>query len=169
MPYNTRRKSLSLPSLGISIPSYSRRSASIPDNSNDNGSNSSINTAMSNKMSPAHSVDTPSFPPSKRRRVHPSPSQSPEPQPVVIEHPAPAVTAGGLYKRTPPPSPVPDDAVASSSESSSSSVSPRIDTAGINDDVVVAVIQHLEKTGNRPHLIKQLAAILLGFNTTVAK
>jgi hypothetical protein len=36
----------------------------------------------------------------------------------------------------------------------------KIDTEGINDDVVVGVIEQLEKTGNRPHLLKELAAIL---------
>jgi hypothetical protein len=36
----------------------------------------------------------------------------------------------------------------------------RIDTEGINDDIVVGVIEQLEKTGNRPHLLKELAAVL---------
>ena len=122
-------------------------------------------------MSP-RPVDTPSFPPSKRRRVTSSssssssqlsPFQSPEPQSsVAVKYqPADSRPSGGLYEHTPPPSPVPDDDVASPA--------PKIDTDGINDDVVVAVIQHLEKTGNRPHLIKELAAILVTFNDTVAK
>lgn len=45
----------------------------------------------------------------------------------------------------------------------------KIDTEGINDDIVVAVIEQLEKTGNRPHLIKELAAIMSTTNDTVAK
>ena len=36
----------------------------------------------------------------------------------------------------------------------------RVDTEGINDDVVVGVIEQLEKTGNRPHSAKELAAVL---------
>lgn len=48
---------------------------------------------------------------------------------------------------SPPPSPV--------TEGSS-----KIDTEGINDDIVVGTIQQIEKTGNRPHLVKELAAIL---------
>jgi hypothetical protein len=36
----------------------------------------------------------------------------------------------------------------------------KIDTEGINDEIVVGVIEQLEKTGNRPHLLKELAAIL---------
>jgi hypothetical protein len=35
-----------------------------------------------------------------------------------------------------------------------------VDTEGINDEIVVGVIEQLEKTGNRPHLLKELAAIL---------
>jgi hypothetical protein len=48
-------------------------------------------------------------------------------------------------------------------------VAPKIDTEGINDDIVVAVIHQLEKTGNRPHLVKELAAVLIALNATVAK
>jgi hypothetical protein len=36
----------------------------------------------------------------------------------------------------------------------------KIDTEGINDEIVVGVIEQLEKTGNRPHLLKELAAVL---------
>jgi len=35
-----------------------------------------------------------------------------------------------------------------------------IDLEGINDDIVEAVIIQLQKTANRPHLVKELAAIL---------
>jgi hypothetical protein len=48
-------------------------------------------------------------------------------------------------------------------------VAPKIDTQGIDDDIVVAVIEQLEKTGNRPHLVKELAAVLVTLNSTVAK
>lgn len=36
----------------------------------------------------------------------------------------------------------------------------RIDTEGISDEIVVGVIEQLENTGNRPHLLKELAAVL---------
>jgi hypothetical protein len=70
-----------------------------------------------------------------------------------------AVRAGrhGALEHTPPPSPL--DARAA----------PKIDTEGINDDIVVAVIDQLEKTGNRPHLVKELAAVLVSLNANVAK
>jgi hypothetical protein len=61
------------------------------------------------------------------------------------------------FEHTPPPSPDDVDVV------------PRIDTDGINDDVVVAAIQQLEKTGNKPHLVRELAAILTAVSETVAK
>ena len=47
---------------------------------------------------------------------------------------------------TPPPSP--------------GSTKPRVDTEGIKDEVVVGAIRQLEKTGNRPHTSKELAAAL---------
>jgi hypothetical protein len=46
---------------------------------------------------------------------------------------------------------------------------PKIDTDGIHDDVVVAAIHQLEKTGNKPHLVRELAAVLMNVNETVAK
>lgn len=36
----------------------------------------------------------------------------------------------------------------------------KIDTQGINDEVVTGVIEQLEKTGNKPQLVKELAAVL---------
>jgi len=63
----------------------------------------------------------------------------------------------GIYEHTPPPSPT--DGTAA----------PKIDIEGINDDIVVGVIEQLEKTGNRPHLVKELAAILVTLNENVAK
>jgi hypothetical protein len=45
----------------------------------------------------------------------------------------------------------------------------KVDTDGINDDIVIAVIEQLEKTGNRPHLIKDLATILASTNANIAQ
>lgn len=36
----------------------------------------------------------------------------------------------------------------------------KIDLEGINDDIVEGVITLLQDTGNRPHLIKELEAVL---------
>ena len=46
---------------------------------------------------------------------------------------------------------------------------PKIDTDGIKDDIVIAVIEQLEKTGNRPHLIRELATVLAATNDSVAQ
>ncbi|KAJ5452043.1 hypothetical protein N7445_000226 [Penicillium cf. griseofulvum] len=129
MPYNTRRKSLSLPSLGIQLPNSTRRSPSI---------------------SKVHTEEQPS---KKVKRSHGSTSLSPEPSDSKT-----IARAGrhGLFEITPPPSPM--DGV----------LAPKIDTEGINDDIVIAVINQLEKTGNRPHLVKELAAVLVTLNVNVA-
>ena len=60
------------------------------------------------------------------------------------------------YENTPPPSPE-----AEPEDSDSEEVKPKeIDLEGINDEIVEGVIIQLQKTGNRPHLVKELAAIL---------
>lgn len=79
------------------------------------------------------------------------------PEPLSDRNSALRASRNGLFEHTPPPSPL-DGGVA-----------PKIDTEGINDDIVVAVIDQLEKTGNRPHLVKELAAVLIALNATVAK
>ncbi|KAK4493724.1 hypothetical protein PRZ48_014909 [Zasmidium cellare] len=100
--------------------------------------------------SPPETVVEGEEPPVKKsKRSHtslsPPPSLMNPPQTTVIrlkeEKPKPAA------ELSPPPSPL--------AEGSS-----KIDTEGINDDIVVATLQQLEKTGNRPHLVKELAAIL---------
>lgn len=59
------------------------------------------------------------------------------------------------YEHTPPPSP-------------GATADAKIDTEGINDEIVTGVIEQLEKTGNRPHLIKELAAVLSTTSQSVA-
>ncbi|CAL5872599.1 uncharacterized protein PFLUO_LOCUS6864 [Penicillium psychrofluorescens] len=137
MPYNTRRKSLSLPSLGIHLPNSSRRSPSF---------------------SKSHATDD-LHPSKKVKRSHDSGSLSPEPSPFSANDYRNSTAMRAIrrtaYEHTPPPSPM--DGVA-----------PKIDTEGIHDDIVVAAIDQLEKTGNRPHLVKELAAVLITLNANVA-
>lgn len=147
MPYNTRRKSLSLPSLGIQLPNSART----------HRSNSKTN-------SPEH-LPTDASPPAKRvKREHQSPSPLPSPRrtpssdlsaaQLQQSQPQPRVNA-----HTPPPSP--GDVVSVTYR--------KIDIDGIKDDVVISCIEQLEKTGNRPHLIKELATVLLSTNRNIAK
>lgn len=149
MSYNTRRKSLSLPSLGIHLPSSSRRSPSISKSHDDQ-------------------------PSKKVKRSHDSLSISPEPQLAPQhhlhhqQHHRPSARRAA-WEHTPPPSPLHGHGGSDGDNSSLSPVPPKIDTEGINDDIVVAVIRQLEATHNRPHLVKELAAVLVSLNDTVAK
>jgi len=59
------------------------------------------------------------------------------------------------YENTPPPSP---EAVGDDSDDE---VTPRtIDLDAVNDEIVEGVILQLQKTGNKPHLVKELATVL---------
>jgi predicted metal-dependent RNase len=62
-----------------------------------------------------------------------------------------------LAAHTPPPSPPGEPQAEGEDELQEC---PKIDTEGINDDVVVATIKLLEETGNRPLMLKELAAVL---------
>lgn len=150
MPYNTRRKSLSLPSLGIQLPNASR--AHRPSIS---------------KASPA--TEIPHQPPTKKiKRSHttdsPSPISPSRPKPSATSHSAKVVSFADrpkssgrvTYENTPPPSP-------------RASTDNKVDTEGINDDIVVGVIEQLEKTGNRPHLIKELSTVLSTISDAVTR
>jgi hypothetical protein len=127
MPYNTRRKSLSLPSLGIHLPVTNAARAAA-------------------RLSPPSAASGTENPPNKKiKRSHEeSPSMSPPPKRTTIK-----------YEHTPPPSPEAD------TPELDEEVKPReIDLDSIHDEIVEGVIVQLQKTGNRPHLVKELAAIL---------
>jgi hypothetical protein len=143
-PYNTRRKSVSLSQLGIHVPSSSRSSS---------------------HRSPPASATTPPLEDSEQQQQHPnkkvkrshssagqeplspvsstSPSRASPPLLKDVQSPTVRRVAAGV-EATPPPE----------------RGTFKIDTEGINDEIVVGVIEQLEKTGNRPHLLKELAAIL---------
>ncbi|KAK8034655.1 hypothetical protein PG993_009650 [Apiospora rasikravindrae] len=155
MPYNTRRKSLSLPSLGIHIPS------SHPRHSNKQSPNSSNATTMSPKSTtsltrPSPSDDSTQSRPSKKvKRSHGSDASTIAPPSAASSKAAAAKTA----RATPPPSP----ALHMSIEEADDLVEmKKIDLEGINDDIVEAVIVQLQETHNRPHLVKELANVLMG-------
>jgi hypothetical protein len=60
------------------------------------------------------------------------------------------------YEHTPPPSPEPEVDDSECEEGKPK----EIDLEGINDEIVEGVITQLQRTANRPHLVKELAAIL---------
>ncbi|RDW72043.1 hypothetical protein BP5796_08077 [Coleophoma crateriformis] len=129
MPYNTRRKSLSLPSLGIHLPvTHASRAAA--------------------RASPPSAMPTIEHPTKRMKRSHDeSPSMSPPPK-----------REPSKYENTPPPSP--EAEVIGHDCDEDLSLGKKIDLDGINDEIVEGVIVQLEKTRNRPHLVKELAAIL---------
>ncbi|KAF1365368.1 hypothetical protein EJ07DRAFT_150875 [Lizonia empirigonia] len=128
MPYNTRRKSLSLPSLGIAIPGGPRSARSPPSTSD--------LQQPAKKQKRSHSGSSASSPP--------SPSNTLPLRALDEQRPK----SSGRVADTPPPSPGGQSGQA------------KVDTQGIDDDIVVGVIEQLEKTGNRPHLLKELAVVL---------
>jgi hypothetical protein len=146
MPYNTRRKSLSLPSLGIQLPNASRVHRS---NSKSNSPDEHAQLPPQKKLKRSHQDDAPPSPVSQTRSPAGSPpatqttAQSPQ-QRIKLEH-------------TPPPSP------------GDVQIGRKVDLEGINDDIVIAVIEQLEKTANRPHLIKDLATVLASTNQSIAQ
>ncbi|USP73901.1 hypothetical protein yc1106_01175 [Curvularia clavata] len=127
MPYNTRRKSLSLPSLGIQLPGAPRTTRSPPS------TNDSQHVAKKQKRSHSGSLSS-------------APASPPRPSALRLDEHRPK--SSGRVADTPPPSPGGESGIA------------KIDTQGIDDEIVVGVIEQLEKTGNRPHLLKELALVL---------
>jgi hypothetical protein len=150
MPYNTRRKSLSLPSLGIHLPNTSRAHRSPSASKGSSATEEPLPPSKKVKRSHDQESQLP-------KTTAPSPSTSGQGKGKGAVDGSRLRSARGALEHTPPPSPGDEGVV------------PKIDTEGINDDVVVAAIQQLEKTGNRPHLVRELAAVLTAVNETVAK
>ncbi|EME41384.1 hypothetical protein DOTSEDRAFT_156204 [Dothistroma septosporum NZE10] len=127
----TRRKSLNLGDLGVVAPKRSR-------------------TTIAHPSPPETVYEGEERPVKKSKQSHGSASPPPglmsPPRTTVIrlkeEKPKRAT------ELSPPPSPV--------AEGNAS----KIDFEGINDDIVIGTLQQIEKTGNRPHLVKELAAVL---------
>lgn len=150
MPYNTRRKSVSLSALGIQVPTSSRAhrpSVSKPPVAAD------VQQPPSKKIKRSHISDSASQTPSGRPRSSTGTSASSK---SVTFAERPKSSGRTAYEHTPPPSP------GAAGEQS-------VDIEGINDDIVIGVIEQLEKTGNRPHLMKELAAVLSTTNEAVLK
>ncbi|WPH02100.1 Hypothetical protein R9X50_00495500 [Acrodontium crateriforme] len=130
-PYNTRRKSLSLSELGIAVPKRSR--------------------TVSHPAQPSTTPDAsaPEPPIKKAKRSHDSASP-----PATLMSPPRTSTIRLKEEKpkratelSPPPSP--------NIEGNN-----KVDVEGIKDSIVVHTIRQLEKTGNRPHLVKELGAVL---------
>ncbi|KAH8729407.1 hypothetical protein BGZ61DRAFT_345692 [Ilyonectria robusta] len=142
MPYNTRRKSLSLPSLGIHVPmTHAARAAAAAAAAASKGASRtspSASAALSPPRSGSESADA--HPSKRQKRSHSDDSR---------------------IEQTPPPSPPADSSMTDVDHPS------KIDIEGINDDIVEAVIVQLQSTANRPHLVKELATVLAQRLTSV--
>lgn len=144
MPYATRRISVNLEALGVQLP-HSRSSNKPPHST-------TTTTASTNNVRTAPPSDNP---PAKRvKRSHTLdsaslPSAALPSRPRVRKASSTSERHAVLTQPTPPPSPKHHHSTA------------KIDKQGINDDIVVAVLEQLEATGNRPHLIKELVAVLI--------
>ncbi|KAL8732874.1 MAG: hypothetical protein Q9166_002475 [cf. Caloplaca sp. 2 TL-2023] len=149
MPYNTRRKSLSLPSLGIQLPSSSR--VHRPSISKAATAAETSTQPPNKKVKRSHTSDDAS--PTSLSRPRSSTSSS-STKSVSFAAERPKSSGRTAYEHTPPPSP-----------GATSNI--KIDIDGINDDIVRGVIEQLEKTGNRPHLIKELSTVLSNTNDAV--
>ncbi|EAQ84958.1 hypothetical protein CHGG_08972 [Chaetomium globosum CBS 148.51] len=145
-PYNTRHKTLSLHSLGIHVPgSHASRA---PTNRA---------SSMASPASPASPIKN-SQPPTKRLKRSFSESSDDAPPVRRLSKKRDDVVK---FDNTPPPSP-PTKRRPSIEMSEDEGTGPKtIDMEGINDEIVEAVIVLLQNSGNRPHLVKELAAVLM--------
>ncbi|KAK3349959.1 hypothetical protein B0T25DRAFT_253838 [Lasiosphaeria hispida] len=156
MPYNTRRKSLSLPSLGIHIPVTNAARAAAANRAIERRSNNSARTTPSPTAMASPSREEP--PPSKKlKRAH-----SDDMGDVLTSEPLPKRRDETVrFDHTPPQSPGAEQPSIEMDEDEDTATPKKIDLEGINDEIVEAVIVQLQNTGNRPHLVKELAAVLM--------
>lgn len=64
-------------------------------------------------------------------------------------------------QNTPPPSPPAERPSIETDGDENVASKTTIDMEGVNDEIVEAVIVQLQESGNRPHLVKELAAVLI--------
>ncbi|KAB5583095.1 hypothetical protein GE09DRAFT_290168 [Coniochaeta sp. 2T2.1] len=164
MPYNTRRKSLSLPSLGIHIPvTHAARAAALKaaNSATASPTSTSKSTSSTPRIIMTSSSREDRHATKRLKRTHSESEESDQEVPVAPVAKKRSNTV--KFDHTPPPSPPPAGRASVEMEDASDdeSTTKKIDLESINDEIVVAVIDQLQKTGNRPHLVKELAAVLM--------
>ncbi len=161
MPYNTRRKSLSLPSLGIHVPvTHAARAAAAAAAAANRCSPPGPSSPALSSRSPSSSPSSPDVHASKKaKRSHQL--LPPPPPPAAASSSRKTDVAVKLEETsTPPPSPKPARRSVEM-DTSDLPVVKKVDLEGIHDEIVEAVIVQLQNTGNRPHLVKELSEILM--------
>lgn len=94
-------------------------------------------------------------PPTRRlKRPHTADTDVSEPAPKRREE-------GVRFDNTPPPSPRTKRRSVKAEDSDDDAEPKPIDMESIHDEIVEAVIVQLQNTGNRPHIVKELAAVLM--------
>lgn len=160
MPYNTRRKSLSLPSLGIHVPvTHAARAASrlspITSSTTTTTTTSTKATSPSSSSMASPASRDNHHPNKKAKRAHSEDSDS-----LIRSGPLSRKHAV-KFDNTPPPSPPPTDRASVEMVDADAAPPRKVDLEGINDEIVEAVIVQIQHTDNRPHLVKELATILM--------
>ncbi|KAI1848949.1 hypothetical protein JX265_001281 [Neoarthrinium moseri] len=151
MPYDTRRKSLSLPSLGIHVPSSNPRTNKSP--ANHSSTTPSTMSPKSRRSLSSVSEDDNSRPSKKAKKSHGQDAS----KPATSKASKPAKN-----ETTPPPSPGLHMSIElDDTESSGVADTKKVDLEGIHDEIVEAVIVRLQESRNRPHLVKDLATVLV--------
>lgn len=167
--YNTRKVSLSLPSLGIALPGSGGNHGQRRTTPSSATASPSSRPAPSSAPAPATSDQTsqsqaraqiPSI--KKRKASNDSESQSPRPSSIAKKQQSqPTLTpvaSRDPSEPTPPPSPTRSVEMA---DADPVVVPKPFDLDTVNDEIVEAVIRVLISQGNRPHLVKELATILM--------
>ncbi|KAL2260323.1 hypothetical protein VTK26DRAFT_5683 [Humicola hyalothermophila] len=154
-PYNTRHKTLSLHSLGIHVPgTHASRAATV----NRASPASTTNSASPASMASPAPTQKDGQPPAKRQKRERANSEGSNGAPAFDRLPKKR-DDGFRLENTPPPSP---PAARPSIETSDDDATAKtIDMESINDEIVEAVIVQLQNTANRPHLVKELATVLM--------
>lgn len=168
-PYNTRHKTLSLHSLGIHVPG-SHATRANRSASSSSSSSSSISSSNASPVSMACSPASPSKhnrqPPTKRQKRAYSESSADDNDAPPLGRLAKKRSDAVKFEHTPPPSPPaaaahPSIEMSEDEDDAAAATPKTIDMEGINDEIVEAVIIQLQNTSNRPHLVKELAAVLM--------
>lgn len=147
--YNTRRVEISLPSLGIHVP--------VANGGRTHGHRASISSASSSSRASVAPASPDAHPSKKMKRSHNEDAKSPSRSAGSFKRRAPSPDAMKM-DTTPPPSP---RSAHRRSIEEDAPIIKEIDLEGINDEIVEAVIVQLQATANRPHIVKELTAILM--------
>ncbi len=164
-PYNTRHKTLSLSSLGIHVPGTHATRANRSASNSSTGSSSASPVSMASSSPASPSKHDRQLPTKRQKRAYSESSADDHDAPLgrlAKKRSSDAVK----FEHTPPPSPPAAAAhpsiEMSEDEDDAAAATPRtIDMEAINDEIVEAVILQLQNTSNRPHLVKELAAVLM--------